>query len=77
MQKSADFWNGVRLSLGVVELPAMTYFAQQGGRKFLFSFEAKAGSSATFSVRRNDADLLAVFPYAYDAWNIYVKIAFP
>jgi hypothetical protein len=72
----AGFWNGARLSLGMVELPPMTYFAQQGGKKFMFAFESKAGSTATFSIRHNDPNILGIFPYAYDAWNIYVKMLF-
>jgi hypothetical protein len=67
---------GFRVLLGAVELPPMTYFAQPGGRKLMVTAEVKARTSFYLSLRRNDADILSVFPYAYDAWNIYFKMGF-
>jgi hypothetical protein len=44
-----------------------------------FALEASAWSpsspfSARLVFRRNDPEVLSVFPYAYDAWNLYWSV---
>ena len=58
------------LSLGVVNLPPMPYYAREGGAAFSATADvrmSRAEGSVQLMYRYNDPDLLAVFPYAVGA----------
>jgi hypothetical protein len=69
---------GVLVTGGVVRLPALYYYGVEGGAKKSFRAEAQANLTSdgsvmglNLSLRYNEPDTLATFPYAQDAWNLY------
>ncbi len=65
---------GALLSVGMVRLPRMPEMGVDGGKKLSVSFELQGNFGGTFlrlSIRKNDGETLAMFPYAQDAWNVY------
>ncbi len=60
---------GWGIHAGYIHLPDMYYYGLQGGAKLSFSAEARA-PAGRIRISRNDPDLLAVFPFAYDAWTL-------
>lgn len=59
---------GWGIEAGIVRVPSMYYYGMQGGTKLSLALEARA-PAGRIKLSRNDPDLLAVFPFAYDAWN--------
>ena len=65
---------GGLLSVGMVRLPRMPEMGVDGGKKLTVSFEAQGrfeGGFLKLSIRKNDPETLAMFPFAQDAWNVY------
>lgn len=66
--------------VGMVQMPRMAYFGFDGGKRLATNLEVvllddrmKNGSvlMARLRVVRNDPELLSIFPYAGDAWQIH------
>lgn len=60
---------------GYIQAPDMYYFGLKGGAKLSISVEARA-PAGRIKISRNDPDLLAVFPFAYDAWTLSWELGF-
>jgi hypothetical protein len=57
-----------------VQLPALYMLAQQPGPRFSLRLEGRLGTLFRFAVYRNEPEVLAPFPYAYDAWAINTSV---
>jgi hypothetical protein len=66
--------SGVGISAGMVQLPALYMLAQQPGPRFSLRLEGRLGTLFRFAVYRNEPEVLAPFPYAYDAWAINTSV---
>lgn len=60
-------------SAGLVQLPPLYYFGVQGGAKISVAADVRYGKQFRMSLRRNEPDVLSLFPYAYDSWNFYIQ----
>lgn len=70
---------GYAISAGVVGLPKMPYWGVPGGNAFYFNIEAGAALpwfQARMTLRRNDPEILALFPFAQGAWNFHYYLSF-
>lgn len=68
----------LRANVGIVQLPALPFYGVEGGRAFSFDvgFQLKTkNSSVEIGVERNAPGLLVVFPYAYDATSIFMRVS--
>jgi len=66
---------GWGIHAGYINVPDMYYYGLQGGAKLSFSAEARA-PAGRIKISRNDPELLAVFPFAYDAWSLSWELGF-
>ena len=67
----------IRFEVGVVKLPDQTYYGVQGGPRFHAAIDLiGVWIGGKFSIRFNDADVLANFPYAYNALHLYFVFPF-
>jgi len=60
---------GFGVNAGIVNVPDMYYYGKEGGTKIAFALEARC-RWASVRISRNDPELLAIFPFAYDSWNL-------
>lgn len=75
------FAGGAAFYFGRVQLPAMYYYGVEGGGRTSLRFEAQAlvgegqdQFGLNVSLRRNEPEVLSLFPYAQDAWSFYFKM---
>jgi hypothetical protein len=66
---------GFSLKAGLVELPRMPFYGVAGGQHLQVSALARYGLFQ-LAVTRNDPELLALFPFAVDAWNVGLSVGF-
>ena len=73
---------GFGVHAGLVNLPKLAYYGAQGGRSFYVSADLESqsitSSSETrfaLSLRRNDPETLALFPYAQNALGLYMQVS--
>ncbi len=69
---------GVNVSVGVIQLPDLWYYGVQGGYRFKASVSVAASSGGVVfatGLSVNDADILSVFPYAYNAPQFFFLVA--
>lgn len=72
-RKNTEF----RFEIGVVKLPDQTYYGVRGGPKFHAAIDLiGVWIGGKLSIRLNDADVLANFPYAYNALHFYFVFPF-
>lgn len=79
--ESAAVTGGALLSGGFVRLPDMYYYGVEGGAKKAFRIEVQGTVKSeethmglNLSVRYNEPEILATFPYAQDVWNLYFSL---
>lgn len=65
---------GVGASVGAVQLPALYMLAQQPGYRVAVRGEVRVGHAFRLAVFRNEPEILAPFPYAYDAWAVQALV---
>ena len=66
-----------RFEIGIVKLPDQTYYGVKGGPKFHAAIDLiGVWIGGKLSIRLNDADVLANFPYAYNALHLYFIFPF-
>jgi hypothetical protein len=68
----------VEFHIGFVELPSLPYYGVPGGRTLSYDVDVVAPLDSTelrLGLQHNTPDLLAVFPYAYDATSLMIKFA--
>jgi hypothetical protein len=66
---------GWGIHAGYIHVPDMYYYGLQGGAKLSLTAEARA-PVGRIKISRNDPELLAVFPFAYDAWSFSWELGF-
>ena len=66
---------GWGVQVGYVNVPDMYYYGLEGGAKVSLIIEGRA-PAGRLKISRNDPDLLAVFPFAYDAWSLSWELGF-
>ncbi len=71
-----DIEAGARFSIGYVRHPEMRFYGLDGGGALSWGLELYS-PYFTFSISRNDPDMLAKFPQAHNAMNILLRFAVP
>lgn len=72
-ERSPSSTIGAGLTVGVTTQPDLLFYGVRGGPKLSVDLTVRA-PWASLSLQRNNPDILAVFPYAYDAWSIQLTI---
>lgn len=66
--------SGAGVSVGAVQLPALYMLAQQPGYRVAVRGEIRLGHVFRLAAFRNEPEILAPFPYAYDAWAVQALV---
>jgi hypothetical protein len=74
--KADDFFAGAGLTLAYVRLPTMRYYGLEGGGALSWTLDLRS-SFFTFSIGKNDLDMLARFPQAQRAYQVHIGFALP
>lgn len=61
--------SGIGVTAGVVHVPQQIFYGTSGGTHVSLSLEARS-PIFRLAIRRNDPDILAIFPFATDAWSV-------